>query len=184
MAKRAHVERRKNLVGFEVGGVSYAIDILRVREIIRPLPKLDIPSRGGVGLVGVSDHRGHVIPVVDLRARFGIGARGRERDIRWLIVKMQSHFIGLVVDRVMEVFGSSEPAGRDVSHLAKAGDVALIQAAYRHRGGLVFVLDVDRLIASAEIEIGDAAALDARPLDARPLDAQAKDATVEGTDVA
>ena len=163
MGQRSSAGQRKNLVGFEVNGVCYAIDIQQVREIIRPLGTLRIPSSGAIGgrgLAGVADHRGHVVPVIDLRARFasitGAGApqrlSARPREARWLIVAVHDHLVGLVVDRVTEVFGSSNPASRDVSHLSRADDARLIQAAYRHREVLVFVLDVERLASETEVD--------------------------------
>lgn len=164
MGERGTAGQRKNLVGFEVNGVCYAIDILQVREIIRPLGTLRIPSSGatgGRGLAGVADHRGHVVPVIDLRVRFasltGAGLTDRRsarpREARWLIVAVHSHLVGFVVDRVTEVFGSSQPASRDVTHLSRADDARLIQAAYRHRDALVFVLDVERLASEAEVDV-------------------------------
>lgn len=164
MAKGSSAVQRKNLVGFEVNGVCYALDILSVREIIRPLATLRIPSRGlvgGRGLIGVADHRGHVVPVIDLRERFtglivggaGTSMRARERDTRWLIVALHNHLVGLVVDRVTEVFGSSQPASRDVTHLSRPDVASLIQAAYRHRGALVFVLELERLASEAEVDL-------------------------------
>ncbi len=165
MAQRSSAAvQRKNLVGFEVNGVYYALDILSVREIIRPLKTLRIPSRGligGSGLIGVADHRGHVVPVIDLRERFaglvvgapGTSVRPRERDARWLIVALHKHLVGLVVDRVTEVFGSSQPASRDVTHLSRPDVASLIQAAYRHRGVLVFVLELERLASEAEVDV-------------------------------
>ena len=64
-------DRTKNLVGFLVGDVRYAVDILRVREIINPLGVVPLPHAPPV-VVGVSDHRGQVVPVIDLRKRFGL----------------------------------------------------------------------------------------------------------------
>lgn len=162
MGERSSAGQRKNLVGFEVNGVCYAIDILQVREIIRPLKTLRIPSSGAIGgrgLAGVADHRGHVVPVIDLRERFaalttgGETARSRARDARWLIVALHNHLVGLVVDRVTEVFGSSQPASRDVSHLSRPDVASLIQAAYRHRNVLVFVLDIERLALETDVDL-------------------------------
>lgn len=161
MGARGNAGQRKNLVGFEVNGVCYAIDIRKVREIIRPLATLRIPSSGtvgGPGMVGVADHRGHVVPVIDLRARFAqmmpdkVSARPREREARWLVVAVHNHLVSFVVDRVTEVFGSSQPASRDVSHL-RSEEESLIQAAYRHRDRLVFVLDVERMATEAEVDV-------------------------------
>lgn len=165
MGERSSAVQRKNLVGFEVNGVCYAVDILQVREIIRPLTTLKIPSRGvigGKGLAGVADHRGHVVPVIDLRVRFAAltnpsagttSVQPREREARWLIVSVHNHLVGLVVDRVTEVFGSSQPASRDVSHLTRPDVASLIQAAYRHRSALVFVLEVERLASETEVDV-------------------------------
>jgi purine-binding chemotaxis protein CheW len=163
LGERSSAGQRKNLVGFEVNGVCYAVDILQVREIFRPLVTLKIPCSGvigGTGLAGVADHRGHVVPVIDLRVRFAALTSGlasvrppRERDARWLIVAVHNHLVGLVVDRVTEVFGSSQPASRDVSHLSRPEVANLIQAAYRHRDSLVFVLEVERLASETEVEV-------------------------------
>jgi purine-binding chemotaxis protein CheW len=162
LGQRSSAGHRKNLVGFEVNGVCYAVDILQVREIIRPLVTLKIPSSGligGTGLAGVADHRGHVVPVIDLRERFAALTAGiasvrpsRDRDARWLIVALHNHLVGLVVDRVTEVFGSSTPASRDVSHLSRPDVANLIQSAYRHRDVLVFVLEVERLASEADVK--------------------------------
>jgi len=162
LSERTSAGQRKNLVSFEVNGVCYAIDILQVREIIRPLGTLKIPSGEvdrGPGFVGVSDHRGHVVPVIDLRKRFAAmtdkqSIRPREREARWLIVAVRDHLVGFVVDRVTEVFGSSQPASRDVSHLSRKEDAKLIQAAYRHRDALVFVLDAERTASEADLDVG------------------------------
>ena len=70
----------KSLVGFEVAGVAYALDIQRVREILRPLPTLLRLPQLPRHVVGVVDHRGDVIPIIDLRMRFGVEPSGRERD--------------------------------------------------------------------------------------------------------
>ncbi|HJL32604.1 MAG TPA: chemotaxis protein CheW, partial [Polyangiaceae bacterium LLY-WYZ-15_(1-7)] len=72
-ATRQRSDRSKNLVGFQVGDVRYAVDILRVREIINPLPLVELPH-APPSVLGVADHRGEVVPVLDLRRRFGLPA--------------------------------------------------------------------------------------------------------------
>lgn len=148
-SRRKHDIAGKNLVGFEVGGVAYAVDIQRVREIVRPLPSLSLPHVPDE-IVGVVDHRGNVVPVIDLRRRFGVAATGRERDARWIIVNRGDRLLGLAVDRVSEVFGAEDSSARDLPQIG-AGDKARgIKAAYFHGGRLVFVLDVDELTRIAD----------------------------------
>lgn len=131
-------------VGLQVGGVSYALNILCVREIIRPLPMQSLPHAADT-VIGVVDHRGDVVPVVDLRVRFGTSARTDLAHTRWVIVNRGPRLYGLVVDRVTEVFTLSEADARQVPDLGPGGDRRGITAAYTYGGRLVFVLDIDRI---------------------------------------
>ena len=63
----------KSLVGFLIGDVSYAVPIAVVREISKPLTVVALPH-APPAVIGVADYRGEVIPVLDMRARFGLPA--------------------------------------------------------------------------------------------------------------
>lgn len=139
----------KNLVGFEVGGVMYAVDIERVREIVRPLPTLALPELPAA-VIGVVDHRGDVVPVVDLRVRFGVPPKGRARDVRWVIVTRAARLIGLCVDRVTEVFGTLDSESRELPPIGDGDSARAIRGACVHAGRLVFLLDVDPLTSLAD----------------------------------
>jgi purine-binding chemotaxis protein CheW len=142
--------RSKNLVGFSVDGVPYAIDIQRVREIIKPLPTLPIPH-APEAVIGVADHRGDVVPVIDLRVRFvGVSAKASDRDQIWIVVKRADRYAGLVVDRVTEVFGAAASQYREVPDIGLGDWSQGIISVCTHRGNLVFVLDVDRITDLAE----------------------------------
>jgi purine-binding chemotaxis protein CheW len=75
----------KNLVGFVVGEVEYAVAIARVREIANPLLLVSLPQAPRA-VVGVADYRGEVVPVVDLRMRFGLPAAAATRKTKWIVV--------------------------------------------------------------------------------------------------
>ena len=141
-------DRSKNLVGFVVGEVRYAVDILRVKEIINPLPVVALPH-APPAVVGVADHRGAVVPVVDLRRRFALDSSDPTRRTKWVIVEVERRPIGLVVDAVTEVFGAGPSDQRDVPALGVGDTARGISAVYKHEGELVFVLDVDRAAAPA-----------------------------------
>jgi len=141
--------RSKNLVGFVVGDVRYAVDILRVREILNPLPVVDIPH-APPAIVGVADHRGEVVPVLDLRARFGLGAATVTRQTKWVIVRAGGRGVALVVDAVTDVFGAGPGEHREVPQLGVGDEARGIEAVYKHSGGLVFVVDIDRVASPAE----------------------------------
>jgi purine-binding chemotaxis protein CheW len=132
------------LVGFDVGAVSYALPIERVREIIRPLPMQTLPHAPAM-VVGVVDHRGHVVTIIDLRVRFEVGYGEQTGPARWLIVNRGPRLLGLVVDRVNEVFKVQDAEARNVPELGAGSAQRAITAAYSHHGRLLFVVDVDRI---------------------------------------
>jgi purine-binding chemotaxis protein CheW len=142
-------DRSKNLVGFQVGSVAYAVDIQRVHEIINPLPLVQLPHAPD-SVLGVADHRGEVIPVIDLRVRFGLPTTELTRRTKWLIVATRSGKAGLVVDGVTEVFGAGPADARSVPKLGRGDETRGLAAVFAYEGGLVFVIDGDRVAAPAE----------------------------------
>lgn len=146
---RERQDRSKNLVGFVVGGVRYAVDILRVREIINPLPIVVLPH-APPAVRGVSDHRGAVVPILDLRVRFGLDADSGSRRTKWIIVQVADRAVGLVVDAVTDVFGAGDQNHREVPQLGAGESARGIAAVYKHEGALVFVVDIDIVAAPAE----------------------------------
>ena len=90
------------LCTFRVGGEDYALDIMRVREIIHPLPITPVP-RAPAFVEGVIRLRGDVIPVLDVRKRLGLRLAPPTRKSRFLVVNVARRRIALVVDEVREV---------------------------------------------------------------------------------
>lgn len=148
--RRRGSDRDKNLVGFLIGDVHYAVDIQRVKEIIRPLPLVALPHPPPA-VVGVADHRGEVVPVLDVRRRFGLPGAAETRRTKWLLVMLPGRTVGLVVDAVTEVFAAGDEDQRAVPSIGMGDQARGIIAVFGHRGTLVFVLDVDRIGAAAEL---------------------------------
>lgn len=134
-------DRMKNLVGFLVGEVRYAVDILKVREIINPLQIVTLPQ-SPPSVLGVADHRGEVVPIVDLRKRFGLPDAAVTRRTKWIIVTLESQSVGFVVDAVTDVFGEGVDARREVPKLSSGDHARGIAAVYAREDGLTFVIDV------------------------------------------
>jgi purine-binding chemotaxis protein CheW len=151
---RRRGDREKNLVGFTVGDVHYAVEVARVREIIRPLGVVALPHAPHA-IVGVADHRSEVVPILDVRKRFGLPAAAVTRRTKWILVSLATRTVGLVVDGVSEVFGVGEVDRRPVPTVGSGDAARGIQSVYAYHGALVFVLDVDRIGAAAEfVDVG------------------------------
>jgi purine-binding chemotaxis protein CheW len=142
--QRQRHDPSKNLVGFVVGEVEYAVEIARVKEIANPLEVVALPHPPPA-VMGVADYRGDVVPVVDLRARFGLPPAPATRKTKWIVVDVSGRLVAIVVDAVTEVFGSASAGLRPAPPLGAGDDLRGIAGVTGHREGLVFVLDPGRL---------------------------------------
>ena len=134
----------KDLLRVEIDGVMYALEVERIREIVNPLPLIQLP-RERVFVLGVCDYRDEVVPVVDLRRFFGLGSAETTRRTKWIIIESGGRLAGVVVDAVLDVFSSAADDRRRVPVLDERHRERGITNAYRHRDNLVFVLDAERL---------------------------------------
>lgn len=155
------------LLTFTVARDEYALDILRVREIARPLPVRPIPGAPSA-LVGVVHLRqAEAIPILDLRRRFDLPARAEEAAGRIIVCVVEGRLIGLFVDEVLDVIQIS------VDEVSRGGNVFRGAAAEyfagicHHHGRLLVLLNLKRLLSSE-----DRIAIDAVREQARELVAQ------------
>ena len=143
MDHRYRHDPSKTLVGFSVGDVQYAVPIARVKEIANPIVVVPLPHSPRA-IVGVADYRGEVVPVVDLRIRFGLAPSELTRRTKWIVVVVGSRLVALVVDAVTEVFGTAATELRPAPAVA-GDDLRGIEGVTTHEGQLVFVLGTERL---------------------------------------
>jgi purine-binding chemotaxis protein CheW len=156
----------KSLVGFLVGDVSYAVEIMQVREIINPLPTVALP-RAPESICGVADYRGEVVPVIDLRIRFGLGASSHSRKTKWVVVDVGGRLAALVVDAVTEVFGTGGQELRPAPALGGGEHVRGIRGVTTHGRRMIFVLDMFPFAAMTE-SLVESGALGESPAMRRP----------------
>jgi purine-binding chemotaxis protein CheW len=127
-----------------VGDVTYAVGVEHVREVTNPLSVVVLPGAPRA-VIGVADFRGKIVPVVDLRLRFGLELSPSTRKTKWLVVEIDGRLVGLVVDHVTDVFGTVDggprPTGELASTEAALGVIGVVDAPT----GMAFVLDVTPL---------------------------------------
>jgi purine-binding chemotaxis protein CheW len=150
----------KNLVGFLVGDVLYAVRIELVREIVNPLDVVELP-RAPKSVRGVADYRGFVVPVIDLRVRFGLPAVSESRKTKWIVVDVgakgeSGRNAALVVDAVTEVFGYGKDGIRPAPPLGRGDDLRGIEGVTTAGERLVFVLDARAFGALAQAAMSEA----------------------------
>ena len=83
-----------------------------------------------------------VIPVIDLRTRFGLEKAEASRRIKWVVVQVDGHSLALIVDQMLGVFGTSGEGLRPSPPLGGGDDVRGIEGVTTNQDGLVFVVDL------------------------------------------
>jgi len=155
----------KNLVAFVIGDVNYAFSIDCVREIVNPLQVIELPS-SPTAVAGVADYRGDVVPVIDLRVRFGLPPVTVTRRTKWILVEVGRKLVAVIVDAVTDVFGTGGAELRPAPPLGSGDDVRGIAGVTNFAELMVFVLDPNRFAGITDALDGAAPfALGARPFE-------------------
>lgn len=135
------------VVCFRLGRDAYALDIMRVREILKPQKLSGLPGAPPF-VEGVINLRGSVIPVVDLRKRFGIAEPETSASNRLLITVIDRQPVGLMVDSVSEVISMPVRDLRPPPSLART-------AGYRYLIGVCLVKDAMLLLVNPDTILAD-----------------------------
>src|SRR5262249_9632317 len=101
-AQKQRAAFSREVLSFALGGEEYAIDILRIREILKHRAATEVP-RAPAFILGVIAVRGQIIPVMDLRLRVRVAAAPPAKESRILVVTHAGEAYGLLVDAVHQV---------------------------------------------------------------------------------
>lgn len=142
-------ERTQSYVIFEVGGEKYALEVMRVQEVIDIGNLTQVPG-GQPALLGVLNLRGHVVPVYDLRVPFGLpieSTSGRAPCV--LIVESstanETRVEGLLVDRVSDVLEFAPEDVQPAPQLGLEKASPFVRGVISHQDAFLLVLDLDRV---------------------------------------
>jgi len=143
------VKGERQLVVFALAAEVYGLDIGTVREIIRMQDITHVPNAPDF-VEGIINLRGKVIPVVDLRRRFGVSVAEQTRESRIVVVDIRGEDIGLMVDAVTEVMRITGDAIEPASDLITTEDSYYIQGIAKLGDRLLILLDLDRVLSKEE----------------------------------
>ncbi len=135
----------RQLVVFDLAGESYGVNIGTVREIIRMQAVTHVPETPEF-VEGVINLRGRVIPVVDLRKRFGLAVTEQTAESRIVVVDITGHDIGVIVDAVTEVLRVPGSAIESASALVTTEDSYYMDGIAKIGARLLILLDLDRVL--------------------------------------
>lgn len=137
------------LACFNLGDNLFAVDIMRIREIILPQKLSTLPKTSCI-LEGVINLRGSVIPVMDMRKRFGMSDAPEGKTGKLLIVTLARQILALVVDDVMEVI--TVPAKEIKPPLDTADGIGMehLLGVCLSDNRVFMILDIDSLLGPSE----------------------------------
>jgi purine-binding chemotaxis protein CheW len=140
----------KQLVVFELAKEHYGVDIAAVESIIK-MQEITCVPHAPAFIEGVTNLRGSVLPVIDLRKRFGLNAhRADHRDNRIVIVSIDGTKVGMVVDAVSEVLPISDEAIEPPPPMVTTVDTAFITGIAKVEQRLVILLDLGKVLSLEE----------------------------------
>jgi purine-binding chemotaxis protein CheW len=137
---------------FVVGGETYGLEILAIREIIKVREVTEVPRTPSF-LIGIISVRGSVIPVIDLRMRLKLTATPPTRAARILVVIKDGEPFGLLVDAVSGVLRLAESEIEAPPSTLAAGEGAFLAGIGRHRTSasrrerMVILLNLGQVVA-------------------------------------
>jgi purine-binding chemotaxis protein CheW len=148
-------------VGFLVADVEYAVHIAGVREIVNPREVVVLPRRPP-GILGVAEFRSDIVPVLDLRLRFGLVDAPITRRTKWLMINAGVLQIALQVEHVVGVFNAELEEQKKAPPMLARDELCRVLFVTKRKEHMVFALDTSpfeelaREVAAAPQELTDA----------------------------
>jgi purine-binding chemotaxis protein CheW len=149
-------ESSKQYLTFSLAGEEYGVDILGVQEVKVWTTVTVLPNTPGY-IKGVLDLRGAIVPIIDLRARFGIEAADYDDTTVIVVLKLnienRDRIIGLVVDSVSDVLDIRQSDIKSIDDFDLRSRSEAVTGVATVNSKLVIMLDASRLYASSAIEM-------------------------------
>jgi purine-binding chemotaxis protein CheW len=148
------------VISFAIGDDQYGVDIMAVREIkgwsqITRLPRQPDYMRGVLNLRGV------MVPIIDLRCRFGQGMTEATPLHVVIVVQIGTRHVGLLADRVLDIVGCNASQVQPVPRIAQGSRVDFLSGLVTIESGMIALIDLSHILAVSigeGAEIGTAAA--------------------------
>jgi purine-binding chemotaxis protein CheW len=145
----------REFLTFRLGEEEYAIDILMVQEI-RGYGGVTRIARAPSFIKGVINLRGTIIPIVDLRDRFGVGDLTYDEFTIVIVLNLSERVVGIVVDSVSDVMRLTEDHIRPAPDFSAAVDTRYIEGLADMDEGMVIVLEIDGMMSDPGMELQNA----------------------------
>ena len=145
------MEKDLQIVGFRIGNETYGVRIGAVREIVRVPEITAVPSAPDT-VEGVINLRGKIIPVMDLRKRFGQAEITSDKKNRILVVELDNKLLGLIVNSASEVLKIPPSEIEAPGSVFVDGESGYVTGVGKLKGRLIILLDISKLLHRPELK--------------------------------
>jgi purine-binding chemotaxis protein CheW len=145
----------REVLTFCLGTEEYGIDILKVQEIRAHEPVTAIPNAPEF-IRGVINLRGVIVPIVDLRLKFGVGAASYDAFTVVIVLSVGGRVVGAVVDSVSDVLTLAPAQVRAAPQVHAVPDMRHVTGIGTLGERMLILLDIERLMLSPEMGLLDA----------------------------
>jgi purine-binding chemotaxis protein CheW len=139
---------RTELISFAIGVDQYGVDIMAVREIKGWTEITHLPNQPDY-MRGVLNLRGAMVPIIDLRCRFGQGKTEATALHVVLVVQIGTNLVGLLADRVLDIVAFETAKIQAVPRLAKDGRADFLSGLLTIENGMIATIDLSALLSPA-----------------------------------
>ncbi|HIC43725.1 MAG TPA: chemotaxis protein CheW [Sulfurimonas sp.] len=133
------------LVGFVIGEEEFSVPILSIQEIIKPIDWTRVP-RTPEYVLGVFNLRGTVIPLIDLRLKFGLRSEKMTENSRFMVMKNETETAGFVIDRLTEAIRLKKQEIGPAPETSMQ-EKTMIEGVGKQNDKILTILKVDKLLA-------------------------------------
>jgi purine-binding chemotaxis protein CheW len=145
------MEKDLQVVGFRIGNETFGVRIASVREIVR-VPEITAVPSAPETVEGVINLRGKIIPVMDLRKRFGHFDVQPDKKNRILVVELDHKLVGLIVNAASEVLKIPPSDIEAPGSVFAEGESSYVTGVGKLKGRLIILLDVSKLLQHQEVK--------------------------------
>jgi len=149
-----HLDREQYIVVFTLDEPNYALPLTAVERVVRAMEITPLPKAPAI-VLGVINAQGHIIPVLDIRARFHLPARAMDCDDRFIIARTAKRSVALLVDDVVDTRELAD--GAFVEARLALPFAEYLQGVVSLDDQLVLIYDLEQFLSLAEEHELDAA---------------------------
>lgn len=159
----------KKVVGFKLKDEEFALDIMKVIEIIRLKEITEVPTAPDF-IEGVINLRGKIIPIIDLRKRFNVTVEERDKKYRIIIVELsKTQNVGIIVDEVTKVISVTDEQLLSVPQTVSQAGAKYIESIIKMDDRIIILLDIEKIFSESEkVELKDIVKIDGGQIEKGP----------------